>query len=174
MTDLSDVVLYVGPTQHYRDNIHAELKLLASTVDYRIERRGVHHRAAAGRLVALHADDAHSGGPVGPVGEWSIICLPPRLISVVVDPADLRFEPPVLADASLFRCFRSVLGLFEQPVTAGERKDALLELIAALVPHTDHIGHVEPVGNADAEAIREVREFLAAKPIRDRATGRTG
>lgn len=167
MTDLSDVVLYIGPTQHYRENIHAELKLFVSTVDYRIERRGVHHHAAAGRLVALHADDAHSGGPAGPVGEWSVLCLPTRLVSAVADPADVRFEPPVLTDPALARRFRAVLGLFERPVAAAEREEALLELIAVLIPHTDHIGHAAPIDVTDAETLHAVREFLAGNLSRN-------
>jgi AraC-like DNA-binding protein len=160
---LPDVVLMTGPAQRYRGNIHSELKLVVSSAPFDLERRGVRYRAAADQLIALHPNEAHSGRPAEAVpGQWRVMCLPSSLVFTVAGPASLRFEPPVLADAGLARRFRAVFGLFEQPVPTRERREALLELAAALIPHADRGEWTEP-GRGPAG----MREFLQRHVFRN-------
>ncbi len=156
---LPDLMLYTGPANSYRGNIHDELKLVVATGGYQVERRGTRHTAGPDELIALHADDAHSGtAPEPDPGHWRIISCPPTLVSAVCGTRTPRFEPPVLPEPALAARFHAVFDLFETPVGTDERTDALLELVALLTPFAGR--SAQAVTQAEAAVLRALRGHL--------------
>jgi AraC-like DNA-binding protein len=172
--DVSDVVVVEGHAQSYRGNVHEELKVvLVLDSGFTVRRRGTTFRAAPGQLVALHADDAHSGGPDGgDPARWLIMCVAPSLISEVAAPDAVRFGDPVIRDdGGLADRFRAVHGsLYEpagRPGSALTRETGVLDFVAALARHApDVAGEVRGTGAA-RRAPEVVREYLRAHLTRN-------
>ncbi|TDE02198.1 AraC family transcriptional regulator [Jiangella asiatica] len=154
--DLPNVVMLDGPAQPYRGNVHTELKLVLTEEPYEITRREAVHVVPTGQLIVLHADEAHSGRPLAtPSGRWRIICVPPAMVAEAAGGPGVRFDPPVVDDASAAKLFEAVFDLLEDDVPADERRQALVELVAALLPYADGARS----GSAPV-AIGRLREYL--------------
>ncbi|MEV5839579.1 AraC family transcriptional regulator [Nocardia sp. NPDC052112] len=143
--DVSDVMVVAGPARSYRNSVHEEIKLVqVSGTGFTVRRRGTVHRAAPGELIALHADDAHSGAPDDlDSGSWRMMCLSPSLIAEVVPSAAVRFGDVVVGDRLLANHFRSLHALLYQPGgrpgSALSREGGLLEFVAALALRSDSV-----------------------------------
>lgn len=180
---MADVVLVSGQVQEYSGNVHEELKLvLVSGAGFTVRRRGTVFLAAPGQLIALHADDAHSGTPedLGDAG-WLIMCVSPGLIAEIVSPERLRFEDPVIPSGGLASRFLSLHhDLYEPPAAdsgaAMQRETRMLEFVSALAWHSTGISSEEPGrAGAVAELVREyLRENLARTVTLDELVEVTG
>jgi AraC-like DNA-binding protein len=173
--DVPDVVVVEGHAQSYRGNVHEELKVvLVLDSGLTVRRRGTTFRVAPGQLVALHADDAHSGGP--DVGDdparWLIMCVAPSLIAKVAAPDAVRFGDPVIRDdGGLADRFRVVHGsLYEpagRPGAALTRETGVLDFVAALARHAPDAAGGDEATGAARRAPETVREYLRAHLTRN-------
>jgi AraC-like DNA-binding protein len=140
---IPEVVVCTGPAHSYRGNIHEALKLVfVPDAEMLIRRRGGMHRAGPGQLIAMHADEAHSGAPgatpVGRRGEWRLLCVPPHVLDQAGGAARFRFPDPVLADDRVARRYRSLLRTLRGAPDALRQETVLLGFVAGLA------GHAEP------------------------------
>ncbi|MFD9822187.1 helix-turn-helix domain-containing protein [Streptomyces violascens] len=172
--DVSEVVVVEGPAQSYRGNVHEELKVvLVLYSGFSVRRRGTTFRAAPGQLVALHADDAHSGGPEGSgPARWLIMCVAPSLIAEVAAPEAVRFGDPVLRDGGgLAERFRAVHGSLYEPSggtgSALTRETGVLDFVAALARHAPGSADDGKVTGAARQVPETVREYLRAHLARN-------
>lgn len=172
--DVPDVVVVEGHAQRYRGNVHEELKVvLVLDSGFIVRRRGTTFRAAPGQLVALHADDAHSGGPDGDdPARWLIMCVASPLIAEVAAPDAVRFGDPVIRDdgdlADRFRAVHGTLyGPAGRPGAALMRETGVLDFVAALARQApDAAGEDEGTGAA-RRVPEAVREYLRAHLTRN-------
>ncbi|MET9080070.1 AraC family transcriptional regulator [Streptomyces sp. NPDC004232] len=172
--DVSDVVVVEGRAQSYRGNVHDELKVvLVLDSGFIVRRRGTTFRAAPGQLVALHADDAHSGGPDGSgSARWLIMCVAPSLIAEVAVSDAVRFGDPVIRDdGGLADRFRAVHGSLYEPSgrsgSALARETGVLDFVAALARHAPEAAGGDEVTGAARQAPETVREYLRAHLARN-------
>lgn len=181
--DMADVVLVAGRAQEYSGNVHEELKLVLVTGSrFTVRRRGTAFQAAPGQLIALHADDAHSGVPEDlDTADWLIMCVSPGLIAEVASPERLRFEDPVIPDGALATRFQSLCrDLYAPPVADSgatlRRETRMLEFVAALAwRSTGDSGAEAGTAAAVAEVVREyLRENLTRNVTLDELTEVTG
>jgi AraC-like DNA-binding protein len=182
--DVSDVMVVAGSARSYRNSVHEEIKLVqVSGSGFTVRRRGTVYRAAPGELVALHADDAHTGSPddLGAAG-WRMMCLSPSLIAEVMPSETMRFEDVVVGDRVLSDHFRTLHTLLHQPGgrpgSALHREGGLLEFIAALALRADRVEVPDIGSNAVgriAEVIRDyLRENVSRNVALDELSGVTG
>ncbi|MFI7667871.1 helix-turn-helix domain-containing protein [Nocardia sp. NPDC049526] len=180
--DVSDVMVVAGPARSYRNNVHEEVKLVQVTGSgFIVRRRGTVHRAASGELIALHADDTHSGAPDDlDSGNWRMMCLSPSLIAEVTPSAAMRFEDVVIGDRHLANHFRALHTVLYQPGggpgSALSREGGLLEFVSALALRADRPEPPEAgrVGRI-AEIVRDyLRENVSRNVMLDELTGVTG
>ncbi len=180
--DMADVVLVTGQVQEYSGNVHEELKLvLVPESGFTVRRRGTAYRAAPGQLIALHADDAHSGTPEDPGSAgWLIMCVSPGLIAEIVPPERLRFEDPVIPAGGLATRFQSLHhDLYEPASDPGatlRRESRMLEFVSALAWHsTGASSAAVGAAGAVAEIVRDyLRENLTRNVTLDELTDVTG
>ena len=159
-SDLPDLVLCTGPAEHYRDNIHAELKLvLIPAGAFEVRRRGTTHRAGPRQLIALHGNDTHSGGPLDVEPGWALLCLPPsRLDEHLCD--SLIFHDPVLPSPDLASSFLHLLQLLESPANTLHKETATLRFVDLLRRHCDRpSGEVGSV-KGSKHRMHAARDFL--------------
>ncbi|WP_433631453.1 helix-turn-helix domain-containing protein [Nocardia sp. CA-120079] len=159
--DVSDVMVVAGPARSYRNNVHEEIKLVQVTGSgFTVRRRGAVHRAAPGELIALHADDAHSGAPEDlDAASWRMMCLSPSLIAEVM-PSAMRFGDVVIGDRVLANHFRSLHMLLHggRIGSALSREGGLLDFVAALALRSDRVA--VPGSGALGRIPEIVRDYL--------------
>lgn len=172
--DVPDVVVVDGQAQSYSGNVHEELKVvLVLDSGFTVRRRGTTFHAAPGQLLALHADDAHSGQPDDPgSAHWQIMCVSPSLIAEVAAPDAVRYGDPVIRDGGLADRFRSVHGFLHlppgQPGSALRRETGVLEFIATLARHSCDDDDDAGSGRDTTRRVPEtVREYLRANLSRN-------
>ncbi|MEV6341569.1 AraC family transcriptional regulator [Nocardia vinacea] len=157
--DVSDVMVVAGPARSYRNSVHEEIKLVQVTGSgFTVRRRGTVHHAAPGELIALHADDAHTGAPDNlESANWRMMCLSPALIAEVMPTAAMRFGDVVIGDRAVANHFRSLHTLLHRPGgrpgSALGREGGLLEFVSALalrsdraeIPGSDAVGRIAQI-----------------------------
>ena len=160
--DVPDVVLLSGPAQAYRDAVHDDLKLVRyDGGGAAVRHRDRTFRARAGDLVAHHPGQAHAGTPDPGPTCWQVICVAPGTVAELVDPAEVRFDPPVLPDLELGRSFGELFGLFQQQSDALLLESELLDFLLSLVKRAGST----PAGAIGADTARIAgitRDHLAA------------
>ncbi|MET8876303.1 AraC family transcriptional regulator [Nocardia sp. NPDC004604] len=182
--DLSDVMVVAGAARSYRNSVHEEIKLVQVTGSgFTVRRRGSVYRAAPGELVALHADDAHSGAPdeLGSAS-WRMMCLSPSLIAEVMPSETMRFGDVVVGDRALSNHFRTLHILLHRPGgrpgSALHREGGLLEFLGALAMRADRVGVPDIGSNAVRRISEVVRDYLRENVSRnvtlDELSGVTG
>ncbi|KUJ70096.1 hypothetical protein ACZ90_07005 [Streptomyces albus subsp. albus] len=176
-----DVVVVDGRAQSYSANVHEELKVVLVTGSgFTVRRRGTTFRAAPGRLVALHPDDAHSGTPDDPgSARWLIMCVSPSLIAEVAGPEAVRFQDPVIPEAGLAERFRTVHGSLCRPSgpagSALTRETGVLEFVAMLAGHSPRAEGERGAGRRVPDVVREyLRENLARNVTLDELSAVAG
>lgn len=159
-------MLCTGTAEHYRANIHGELKLvLVRDSGFEVRRRGTIFRAGAGQLIALHADDTHSGGPLDGQPTWALMCLPPsRLDDGVSGP--LSFGDPCVGDLRIADAYLRLHRLLDSSAATLRKDEATLRFVATL-RHAG--GSVRPSDNGPApdDRIRSARDYLADQLARN-------
>jgi AraC-like DNA-binding protein len=153
--------LSTGRLHVYRDLFHEHIKLvLTERTPWRVTRRGTSSAAQPGQLVALHAQDAHSGEPVpgAPLGPWRIMCFAPELLrDATGDPAP-RFAEPALDDARLAVRFRALYAQLEQAGPGLAHDEAALRFAALLGSRADR--RTAPPADRHRHALRAMLDYL--------------